>query len=75
VVRYEWLLNLVDGTPVEVEWETPLTRFKAFTPWFVSGILVEWFNTRPGGPIRGKWRILGGTEDEWSDLKFRAPRW
>jgi hypothetical protein len=45
VVRYEWLLNLVDGTPVEVEWETPLTRFKAFTPWFVSGILVEWFNT------------------------------
>jgi hypothetical protein len=30
---------------------------------------------RLGGAIRGKWRILYGKEDEWSDLKFRAPRW
>jgi hypothetical protein len=25
--------------------------------------------------IRGKGRILDGKEDEWSDIKFRAPRW
>jgi hypothetical protein len=30
---------------------------------------------RPGGAIRGKGRILDLKEDEWSDLKFRAPRW
>jgi hypothetical protein len=30
---------------------------------------------RPAGEIRGKGRILDGKEDEWSDLKFRAPRW
>jgi hypothetical protein len=30
---------------------------------------------RPGRTIRGKRRILHGKEDEWSDLKFRAPRW
>jgi hypothetical protein len=29
----------------------------------------------PGGAIRGKQRILDGKEDEWSDLKFGAPRW
>jgi hypothetical protein len=28
-----------------------------------------------GGAIRGKRRILDGKEDEWSDLKFEAPRW
>jgi hypothetical protein len=26
------------------------------------------------GAIRGKWRILDGKEDEWSDLIFEAPR-
>jgi hypothetical protein len=30
---------------------------------------------RPGGAISGKRRILDGKEDEWSDLKFGAPRW
>jgi hypothetical protein len=30
---------------------------------------------RLGGAIRGKWKILDEKEDEWSDLKFRAPRW
>jgi hypothetical protein len=30
---------------------------------------------RPGIAIRGKGRILDGKEDEWSNLKFRAPRW
>jgi hypothetical protein len=34
-----------------------------------------WRNWRPGGVIRGKWRILDGKEGEWSDLKFGAPRW
>jgi hypothetical protein len=24
--------------------------------------------------IRGKWRILDGKEDEWSDMIFGAPR-
>jgi hypothetical protein len=27
---------------------------------------------RLGGAIRGKWRILDGKGDEWSDLKFRV---
>jgi hypothetical protein len=30
---------------------------------------------RPGEAIRGKWRILDEKEDEWSDMKFGAPRW
>jgi hypothetical protein len=30
---------------------------------------------RLGGAIRGMGRILDGKEDEWSDLKFEAPRW
>jgi hypothetical protein len=34
-----------------------------------------WHNWRPNRAIRGKWRILDGKEDEWSDLKFRAPGW
>jgi hypothetical protein len=36
---------------------------------------MEWFNMRLGMIIRGNGRILDGKEDEWSDLKFRAPRW
>jgi hypothetical protein len=32
-------------------------------------------NDRPGGAIRRKGRILDGKEGEWSDLKFKAPRW
>jgi hypothetical protein len=34
-----------------------------------------WHNWKPGGAIRGKWRILDGKEEEWSDLIFRALRW
>jgi hypothetical protein len=30
---------------------------------------------RSGGVIRWKGRILDGKVDEWSDLKFGAPRW
>jgi hypothetical protein len=36
--------------------------------------LLCWHNWRLGGAIRGKWRILDGNEDEWSNLKFRASR-
>jgi hypothetical protein len=36
---------------------------------------MEWFNMTPGGTIRGKRRILDEKEDEWSNLKFKAPRW
>jgi hypothetical protein len=36
---------------------------------------MEWFNMRLDGAIRGKGRILDGNDDEWSDLKFGAPRW
>jgi hypothetical protein len=36
---------------------------------------MKWFNMRPGGTIRRKRRILDEKEDEWSDLKFGAPRW
>jgi hypothetical protein len=35
---------------------------------------MEWFNMRSGGAIRGKGRILDGKEDEWTNLKFEAPR-
>jgi hypothetical protein len=37
--------------------------------------MIELFKMRPGGTIRGKWRILDGKEGEWSDLIFRAPSW
>jgi hypothetical protein len=37
--------------------------------------MIEWFKMRPGGGIRGKWRILDGKEGEWYDLIFGAPRW
>jgi hypothetical protein len=33
------VLCLVDRAPVEVEWQTPLTRFRACIPWFESGML------------------------------------
>jgi hypothetical protein len=33
------------------------------------------YNWRPGRAIREKGRILDQKEDEWSNLKFRAPRW
>jgi hypothetical protein len=33
------VLCLVDRTPVEVEWQTPLVRFRTFIPWFESGML------------------------------------
>jgi hypothetical protein len=33
------MLCLVDRIPIEVEWQTPLARFRAFIPWFVSGML------------------------------------
>jgi hypothetical protein len=29
---------------------------------------------RPDEVIRGKGRIMDGKEDEWTDLKFGAPR-
>jgi hypothetical protein len=34
-----------------------------------------WHNWRPDGAIRGKWRILDGKEEEWSDVIFGASRW
>jgi hypothetical protein len=37
--------------------------------------MIEWFKMRPGGAIRGKWRILDVNEGEWSDLIFGASRW
>jgi hypothetical protein len=37
--------------------------------------LIEWFNMRPDGAIRGKWRILDGKVESNLDHKFRAPRW
>jgi hypothetical protein len=33
------MICLVDRIPVEVERQTPLARFSAFIPWFVSGML------------------------------------
>jgi hypothetical protein len=33
------VLCLVDRTLVEVEWQTPLMRFRAFIPWFEIGML------------------------------------
>jgi hypothetical protein len=37
--------------------------------------MIEWFNMRAGGAIRGKWTILDRKEGEWSDMIFGAPRW
>jgi hypothetical protein len=34
-----------------------------------------WYNWRPGGAIKGKWRILDEKEGERSDLIFGASRW
>jgi hypothetical protein len=31
------VLFLVDRTLVEVKWQIPLVRFRAFMPWFVNG--------------------------------------
>jgi hypothetical protein len=39
----------VDIIPVEVEWQTPLVRFRAFIPWFVKW--KEWYKLRLGGAI------------------------
>jgi hypothetical protein len=33
------VLFLVHRTPVEVEWQTSLVRFRAFIPQFMSGML------------------------------------
>jgi hypothetical protein len=33
------MLCLVDRTSVEVEWQVPLMRFRAFIPWFEIGML------------------------------------
>jgi hypothetical protein len=35
----------------------------------------DWHNWRLGRAIKGKWRILDGKEDGWSDMKFGAPKW
>jgi hypothetical protein len=37
--------------------------------------MIEWFKMRSDGAIRGKWRILDGKKEEWSDLIFGTPRW
>jgi hypothetical protein len=34
------VLCLADRTPVEVEWQTPLVRFRAF---LYPGLRLEWF--------------------------------
>jgi hypothetical protein len=33
------VLCLMDRTPVDVEWQTLLARFRAFIPWFESAML------------------------------------
>jgi hypothetical protein len=33
------VLCLANRTSVEVEWEVPLARFRAFIPWFMDGML------------------------------------
>jgi hypothetical protein len=33
------VLCLVDRTLIKVEWQIPLTRFRAFIPWFEIGML------------------------------------
>jgi hypothetical protein len=33
------MLYLADRTLVEVEWQTPLARFRTFIPWFMKGML------------------------------------
>jgi hypothetical protein len=33
------VLSLADRTSLEVEWQVPLVRFRAFIPWFEIRIL------------------------------------
>jgi hypothetical protein len=40
----------------------------------LAGCSRYWHNWRPGGAISEKGRTIDGKEDEWSDLKFEAPR-
>jgi hypothetical protein len=57
------MLCLVDRSAVEVEWQIPLVRVRAFIPyWFAwndlrIGTDGRWFNMRLGEATRGKWRI------------------
>jgi hypothetical protein len=32
------VLCLVNRTPVEIEWQIPLVRFRTFIPWFEIGM-------------------------------------
>jgi hypothetical protein len=34
-----------------------------------------WQKLRPGGSIKGKWRILDEKDESGLDHKFRAPWW
>jgi hypothetical protein len=40
--------------------------------YVINGFLLEY--SRPGGAIRGKWRILDGKGESVMVRKFRAPR-
>jgi hypothetical protein len=40
--------------------------------YVIDGFLLEY--SRPGGAIRGKWRILDGKGGSVMVRKFRAPR-
>ena len=33
-----------------------------------------WYNMRPGGATRGKWRIPDGKGGEWNVVMFGAPK-
>jgi len=37
-------------------------------------VIGFWFNLRPGGATRGKWRIPDGKGGEWNVVMFGAPK-
>jgi hypothetical protein len=43
-------------------------------PMWFSELIRMLAQLRPGGAIRGKWRIPDGKVDVWSIFMFRAPK-
>jgi hypothetical protein len=50
----------------------PFSRWWFYVDYVIDGFLLEY--SRPGGAIRGMWRILDGKGESVMVHKFGAPR-
>jgi hypothetical protein len=50
----------------------PFSRWWFYVDYVIDGFLLEY--SRPGGAIRGTWRILDGKGESVMVHKFGAPR-